>query len=142
MPEDSISAVGQTRLPPKPDRPPPMPFGVQQEQLAPPPGLSTTAGNLPAEFVTDAGPAKLPVTLPSEYHTVVPDLRGAAASEPPAPGQDALAPGGMNAREVIDALVPATSEVPTPGGLAAETESQVGIIENFLAPIEPAKDIP
>eukprot|EP00973_Karenia_brevis_P083740 11619555-Karenia_brevis.AAC.1 len=67
-----------TRLPPQPNRPPP--------------GLSAITDNLPAESFTDSGPARLPITQPSAYHTVVPDRHGAAAVEPPAPDPVAIAP--------------------------------------------------
>eukprot|EP00973_Karenia_brevis_P093851 12419410-Karenia_brevis.AAC.1 len=58
-PEDSISAVGMTRIPPQPNRPPPMPaFGTDQTLTAPP-GLLALTDDRPPEFITDSGVGRL-----------------------------------------------------------------------------------
>eukprot|EP00973_Karenia_brevis_P031489 4345309-Karenia_brevis.AAC.1 len=87
------------RIPPQPDRPPPMPFGVEQPLTAPP-GLLALPDSRPAEFITDSGPARLPVAQPSEYHTVVPfSYQDAAVVEPPAAERKAITLGELNPRE-------------------------------------------
>eukprot|EP00973_Karenia_brevis_P003831 529751-Karenia_brevis.AAC.1 len=52
---------------------------------------------------------------PADFRTIVPfGHQQAAAPEPPAAERKVISLGGLDPREVIDALVPATQDVPTP----------------------------
>eukprot|EP00973_Karenia_brevis_P051929 7213449-Karenia_brevis.AAC.1 len=65
----------------------------------PPPGLTILEGSLPAGYIADSGPARLPIPQSSDYRTIVPFRPDAAAVEPPAHVQVETAPGKLNPRE-------------------------------------------